>query len=505
MWLNSNNSSASPALEDTPTFVPSWISDVQALDYSAITKMYSESDPDLPFSNIDLFSLDGIPANEIRRKLFEYLDVKESKNGKEKAKEKLNNIYQESIDYLDRILLRKLPNGFKRKWESVDEFLSAIEKHTKRTSDGLYSLMFCAVLKVMVVEAWLYENPSIEELDKDMELLLQKMESIPWLKILKPKKWANEDYISYELGEIYKWKLESRPKSKDSIRTKLIYNRGYPALSKFRDLLAMRLELDPGGWHVGYVHTILSVRNWLYGKWAKVKFEIKWWILSAEDIGLLQNNNIEVVVKASKDSSSLSYEDAKFTGWKVKVKSWNTTKALIPEIQFVLPNNKNESWFSNHKIYDLKKVLSANARLFGWLTVWNIAYILKEYKTGFDPRLLLSHLLYPQDDTKKPFLYLLRRKSSRTGKEKTYFTTSEIYDRWEASIWDLYNFPQPNNILWASGRWWLEEAVHKAVESIMRVSPTIEKTSSQPQSPDRWTRKSSIGTVLTWIELSLPK
>lgn len=115
--------------------------------------MYSESDPDLPFSNIDLFSLDGIPANEIRRKLFEYLDVKESKNGKEKAKEKLNNIYQESIDYLDRILLRKLPNGFKRKWESVDEFLSAIEKHTKRTSDGLYSLMFCAVLKVMVVEA----------------------------------------------------------------------------------------------------------------------------------------------------------------------------------------------------------------------------------------------------------------------------------------------------------------------------------------------------------------
>ena len=103
-------------------------------------------------------------------------------------------------------------------------------------------------------------------------------------------------------------------------------------------------------------------------------------------------------------------------------------RSLNPEIQFVLPNNRNEAGFSKHEVYDLKKIISANVRLFGALTIGNLGYLLSQYKSIFDPRSLLNHLLYPQDGSAHPFLLLVTEKSQRTHKKKQYITTSDVYD-----------------------------------------------------------------------------
>ena len=104
-------------------------------------------------------------------------------------------------------------------------------------------------------------------------------------------------------------------------------------------------------------------------------------------------------------------------------------RSIQPEIQFVLPKNKNEVGFSSHQVYDLKKVISANARLFGALTVSNLKFLLKEVSTGFDPRTMLQHLLYPQSGSTKPFLYILKAKSKHSRKEKFYITTSDVFSQ----------------------------------------------------------------------------
>ncbi len=125
----------------------------------------------------------------------------------------------------------------------------------------------------MFIEAELDEDRSVDELDTDMTSLLAKIKDLPGLKIKKTKEVLT-NYIDYELDGLYAGKMENRPKSRNSIKTKMIYNRKYNKLSKFKDLLALRFELDPSKGETGYIHTILKIKAHLYGD-KTVDFEIK--------------------------------------------------------------------------------------------------------------------------------------------------------------------------------------------------------------------------------------
>ncbi len=477
MSLNSNHN---PLINPKDNIaIPSWVGQLRINRYEDATTMFNSDGWTFPFTNLDLFSLDGFSLQDIRQKIFKELGLKDSKNNEEKATVKLNRIYRESVSYLERVLYRKIPNGLKNKsWTSTSEFLGHLESHLKRDTSGLYSLMFCGIIKVMLVEVGLDENPAVSQLDADMVDLMAKFTRIPWMKVNKKSK--KNDYQSYILDDIYEGKLEDRPKGADSIRTKLIYNRPYNTLEKFKDLQAMRLELDPSGGETGYVHTIRKIRDNLYWKNKKINFEIKWGILSPNAIQELEKVFIVVTIKKTKWWASLSYGDAKFVWGQVNIsKPGKEKKYISPEIQFVLPNNKNESWFSSHRVYDLKKIISANARLFWALTIGNIQYILEHYKTEFDPRELLNHLLYPQWHGEKPFLQLIKTKSERTGRERVYFSTSDIYNEGKESMSDIYNFPKPKNLEWSASKS-IQHIVHNAVDAIMRKRTNIHASPSIP-------------------------
>ncbi len=472
------------SLNSSPTFInpedklaiPSWMEYIRIRNYKDATRMFDGKEWDIPFTNLDLFSLDGFSPEDIKNKFFEELWVKNTKNNEEKNTVKLNHIYHESISYMERVLYRKIPNGLKtKKWSSTNEFLEHLNSHLKRDKEWYYSLMFCAIIKVMLVEVGIYNNPIIDELDTDMSTLMSRFSSIPWIKV--NEKWKKNEYKKYMLDELYSGKLENRPKSADSIRTKLIYNRPYNKLSKFKDLLAMRMELDPSRWERWYVHTIHRIRDSLYWKNEKINFEIKWGILSKSTIEEIRKLNITVIIKPSKWGASLNYEDAKFVWWRIDIsKPGKEKKYILPEVQFVLPGNRNESWFSTHLVYDLKKIISANVRLFWALTIGNIQYILEHYKTEFDPRALLNHLLYPQEHWQEPFLQLIKTKSKRTGKERAYFSTSDIYNEGKNTISNIYNFPEPVNKEWAAIEN-IEKTVHDAIEVVIR---NIKKNGDRP-------------------------
>jgi hypothetical protein len=464
MSLNSSSTFINP--KDSLA-VPSWVEHLHIKQYADATKMFGDQKWDFPFTNLDLFSVDWFSTENIQKKFFDELWLKDSKNNEAKAIVKLNRIYHESTSYIERVLYRKIPNGLRnKKWSSTSEFLEHINNHLKRNTDGAYSLMFCAIVKVMLVEVGLDENPTVHELDLDMADLMEKFTKIPWMKV--NEKSRKHDYKNYTLDTLYNGKLWNRPKSADSMRTKLIYNRPYDKLSKFKDLLALRVELDPSWGEAWYVHTIRKIRDSLYWTNKNINFEIKWDILSPNTIEALKAVGIEVTVKKSKWWASTNYEDAKFVWGRVDIsKPGKPKKWVSPEVQFVLPNNKNESGFSEHLVYDLKKILSANVRLFWAMTIGNMQYILEHYKTRFDPRALLNHLLYPQDQWQKPFLQLIKTKSKRTGKDRVYFSTSDIYNEGDKTMSDIYDFPEPKNKEWAGGED-IQKVVHDAVERIMR-------------------------------------
>jgi hypothetical protein len=82
--------------------VPSWIEGLLRKDLQAITKMFSENNPeDIPFSNLDLFSLDGFTARSVRKRLFDFIGLNDSKNGAKKAITKINTLYKSALEYLE--------------------------------------------------------------------------------------------------------------------------------------------------------------------------------------------------------------------------------------------------------------------------------------------------------------------------------------------------------------------------------------------------------------------
>ena len=453
---------------------PSWPNTLDPSDYQAFLDAF-HAEKSSPFTRIDLFSTKWLSRAQIENKLRDLLrwKIKWSKNARNKEVKLLsliNILYAKSIDFLEWGLYRKVPEKFKKNWEDIDAFLSAIEEHTSRNKNGATSLMFCAILKWMLLVADVHENPDVATLDHDMKQVIGKFTNISWIKFQENLvNWENK-FVQYELDGLYKWWIEYRPKSESSILLKEAYNRKYDAVDKFKDLLALRVELDPRGWQSWYVHTLKKFKLWLYGEEALVTLVVKWNFLSDESIQELRSQNI-IVQKEKKWASSLHYEDAKFKGTEIEITGASgKRKRVIPEIQFVLPNNKNESWFSRHQVYTFKKILSANARFFGWLTLWNFKYLLTHFETWFDARALLEHLLYPQDG-EKPFLYILQREWG-----KIYFTTSDVYEEKVGkkihTINELYpEYPHPLNSNGASGE---KPQVHKTIhDTIEQVATTL--------------------------------
>lgn len=436
-----NSSGGFVPLPEEPVYAPSWAAHLQpdVTTHYAITSVARADD--LPptskgLTRLDLFNTVGVSREAHYQTVASILGIKNTKVTLSRQVGTINRLYRNSIEFLEKSLYRHIPKGMREKtWSSVEEFVEAVHHHTGRSVNGAHSLMFCAILKVMIVEADIDGNPLVESLDADMGLLMKKFESISGIRVAKKRDAAAkksrdpEEYELYELDEIYQMKAENRPKSANSIRIKEIYNRSYTSVSDFRDLLALRLELDTSDGQAGYVHMIRRLRDGLYGKSAKVTLEvIRGKIFSKESLARLRAANIDIVEKDPKSATDLRYEHAKFKGGEVVLTTPKGGKRKVfPEVQFVLPDNKNESGFSSHEVYSLKKILSANARLFGGLTMGNIKYILKKYPTRFDPRDLLGHLFYPPASGEPPFLLPLKEMSRSSGREKHYFTTSDIY------------------------------------------------------------------------------
>jgi hypothetical protein len=524
---NSTNPGVSTSLNDELVFAPSWLASLISDSAKRRTELFEgrtfdNTAPDGDFTRLDLFNTVGITEGELRNFMAKRLLVKDIGNNLEQKLGDLQSIYDTSISFMERVLYLKIPLGLRtKKWNSVDEFIRAIKDHTDNNvagsgkRNGAYSIMFCALLKTMIVESDIYRNPKIDQLDQDLENLNNHLKTSLGLKEIKQKGKKKSEkledtarYTEYTLDG-HTIRIASRAKTRDAIRLKEIFKRKYQSIEDFGDLLGVEIELDDTQSIEAHTHIISRIKEALYGRSKTQKIdgslekipvvlEVKWSLLSLSAIEELQaDGEIEVKKKKHSAVSSLDFEDAKFAPAPASIKGANGKRyTLNPEVRFVKSNNRNENGFASHDVMDLKRVLTAIVRLFGAITLGNLRYILEKfpYENHDDgsPKsppdimrsrhAILNHLLYPEKysngkSAKYPFLRILSTSSKQNGERKIYLTTNNAFfsEDGEYSLANIYSqYPPPipiNNVYLPQ----ILEKVHTSVNGVL-VSKTSLKS-----------------------------
>jgi hypothetical protein len=270
----------------------------------------------------------------------------------------------------------------------------------------------------------------------------------------------------------------------------------------------VEIELDKTLDLYAQTHIISRVKLALYGK-AKIKnidgiptripviLEVKGSVLSNAAItDLERQGEIKISKKKHSAVSSLDFEDAKFTPAPATIKDTNGKRySLKPEVRFVKSENRNESGFATHDIMDLKRVLTANARLFGALTLGNLRYILDKFpyenhedgtpKTTAEitksKHAILNHLLYPEkysdgSTAQYPFLLILSAKSTHSGEYKIYLTTNNAFfsEDGNYSLESIYSeYPHPVDVQGTNIADTLEK-IHNAINNVLALGTTTQ-------------------------------
>lgn len=108
------------------------------------------------------------------------------------------------------------------------------------------------------------------------------------------------------------------------------------------------------------------------------------------------------------------------------------------EIQIVLVDNKNESWFSHHWIFDAKKIISRMIRLQWYVSLVYINKVINETKKK-NPDIKLS-----EEQILNHFLetFLLKRREDNSN--KNFFITKERYkaflQSWQVDLNNIHFF-----------------------------------------------------------------
>lgn len=95
--------------------------------------IHADKESNIAFTELDLFDTDGLSGEFLRKRALEVFGKSENQINKKSFINELNSIYAEAVEFLGNSLKRNVPNGLKEKsWKDFDEFMLAVENHTKK-------------------------------------------------------------------------------------------------------------------------------------------------------------------------------------------------------------------------------------------------------------------------------------------------------------------------------------------------------------------------------------
>jgi len=347
---------------------------------------------------LDFYSIKGLSRKELEDMLYKEANIqKTKKSAKKSLLDRINLVYTMAISQMKNSFLLKIPQGLEwKKWDCVEDFLDFMENIADEKNQGYSKVVNCAILKTMSAVEDIIDNPIVTELEKNLEHIVDKIQSIKGFKIIS----RSDRGFSFVYNSIDKsppihirWQLVYRTKQFCKILQKLIYNRKYISADLMTDLIGFRVEIDDmDGVKMSEDNILFFAKKVFEGD---CKLDNKW-LLWEEFLGQC---GIGLRWQKAKDSTPDEFKNASLI-WHVSYKAWNKKieNNLGVEVQFVNISNKNEAGFNKHEIYDMKKVLSLVARLMGTLTIGNIKVAINEIGllSGYSEEAILHHLFFPK-------------------------------------------------------------------------------------------------------------
>lgn len=404
---------------------------------------------------LDLFKLHDI--SEIESVLFNQYRV--DLNTREWI-DKFNLIIQNAINYYENFLFRTYGKNWKRKFSTKKDIIEFIRK-TKESSP--ISSVHCTILKISHCVENILSNGKLKELDLKLDYFIENVIK----KIFFVTKQEDEDcfeasYFDEKSLKQIKFKIMFRHKDWKKTLLKMLYNSNYSSSDELKDLFWIRIEVEDE-------QSALSILEKFYSIFSEEEEEEDYPSLFEKNDFKVQNKNLlseeslitiqdndefkefmqEVVTnnKKRKGETSKKYKDIKILTDILLPKNIEDINSMKEkywlEIQIVLVDNKNESWFSHHWIFDAKKIISRMIRLQGYVSLVYINKVINETKTK-NPDIKLS-----EEQILNHFLetFLLKRREDNSN--KNFFITKERYkaflQSWQVDLNNIHFFDYTKN------------------------------------------------------------
>lgn len=357
-----------------------------------------------------------------------------------KILKRINVVYKENINFIDSVLLRKLPEWYHEKeWKNLDEFIDYVYDTVNWKSRISKRITDCVILKTMCWVDKLLESSKLAQVVKDLDETLFKFKNIEWISTY----WESDNWFYFIYNkpiwskkswpEHLKWYFVFRKKKVEKIILKTKYNRKYNDVNLLNDLVAFYIEINE--WEEEKATKFL-LENMFSEKY---KLDTKWWMLSGE---FINQNKIKLRWQWTKNSTWETFQNISIIG---EIPYWKNLQEKTQEIeaQIVKIKNKNNAWFNNHNIYDMLKFLSATCRDQWYLTIEDIKISIQEIwiYSWIPEKNIIHYLLFPTNNKAEKwdnsgFLIPLEYCNS------LFFVTSDTYSEDIHKIYE--NYPKIN-------------------------------------------------------------
>lgn len=367
-------------------------------------------------TRLDLMSLKWVSKEDFKSLILQELWIDENKKDNEKqALSTINKLFEYSINLMEKDLYLSIPKQYYWKsFKSLDDFVEYAFSTSNERKKWYLRVVDCAIIKTMSSYDQIMDNPIILDLNEKMKEIVNDIKNIPWLYIINEKDWEfefNFNHPTWWVPNHARWKIVYRTKDDIKIILKLLYNRKYSKLDFFKDLLWLRVEVDD---NKNWENSILLFKNIF--SW-NIEIDNKWFLKKEFIDHISDENNIKTRNRKPKAWVSEDFVNASLT--------WE--KSSIPfEVQFVYANNKNESGYSKHEIYDLKKYISAISRLFWYITLEQIKILIHYFGLkSWLPEEWILYNLFKSKRWKKSFLMKANFPNCRW---QQFYLSRDIYD-----------------------------------------------------------------------------
>lgn len=370
----------------------------------------------------------------------------------------LSQVLIKSIEFFENSLLRFCWKSFNRNINSKSDIIKFIKLANEIKST---SQINCCILKIANSINSILQNPRLQELDKKMEFLL-RTKLLPFVYLQDENFLTTSNYTSWIHQHEFKekkdkpvetetipFKIMFRHKQYEKTLLKLLYNSNYTTALELKDLFWIRIEVEKEEQALFMLEFVFDLFfNPENQKIETDEDELFEYPLKQNFLTQLKNKNlltIDLVEKnkhriskdfylflkqnlkdnQKKSVSSWRYKDIKLTGWVFLPENIYEENSLLElywlEIQIVLVNNKNETWFSHHSIFDAKKIISSMIRLQGYVSLNYIKKVIKETLMK-NPDIKSS-----EERILQHFLETFLLKISFWNNSANFFTTKERY------------------------------------------------------------------------------